>query len=112
MLKETLGDVRMDRGLLITDNSVHPKAPGMKYRHYAPKETFLLWKGTEEQVIGCINRLSAEAEQKGLKVGVIATNETKDRYAHADVFSIGRQKKKKRSHIIFMKCFETLMMTG
>ena len=37
MLKDTLGDVRMDRGLLITDSSVHPKAPGMKYRHYAPK---------------------------------------------------------------------------
>lgn len=32
MLQETLGDVRMDKGLLITDSSVHPKAPGMKYR--------------------------------------------------------------------------------
>ena len=83
MLKETLGDVRMDRGLLITDNSVHPKAPGMKYRHYAPKADLSIVEGTEEQVIDCINRLSADAE-----------------------------KKKKRSHIIFMKSFETLMMTG
>ena len=32
MLKDTLGDVRMDRGLLITDSRVNPKAPGMKYR--------------------------------------------------------------------------------
>ena len=112
MLKETLGDVRMDRGLLITDNSVHPKAPGMKYRHYAPKADLSIVEGTEEQVIGCINRLSAEAEQKGLKVGVIATNETKDRYATL-MYSVSEaEKKKKRSHIIFMKCFETLMMTG
>ena len=29
MLKDTLGDVRMDRGLLITDSSVHPKDTGM-----------------------------------------------------------------------------------
>ena len=102
MLKETLGDVRMDRGLLITDNSVHPKAPGMKYRHYAPKADLSIVEGTEEQVIGCINRLSAEAEQKGLKVGVIATNETKDRYAHADVFSIGsREEEETIAHHLY-----------
>ena len=102
MLKETLGDVRMDRGLLITDNSVHPKAPGMKYRHYAPKADLSIVEGTEEQVIDCINRLSAEAEQKGLKVGVIATNETKDRYAHADVFSIGsREEEETIAHHLY-----------
>ena len=46
MLKDTLGDVRMDRGLLITDSSVHPKAPGMKYRHYAPKADLSIVEGT------------------------------------------------------------------
>ena len=89
MLKETLGDVRMDRGLLITDNSVHPKAPGMKYRHYAPKADLSIVEGTEAQVIDCINRLSADAEKKGLKVGVIASFDTNDGFAHSDVFSIG-----------------------
>ena len=89
MLKETLGDVRMDRGLLITDNSVHPKAPGMKYRHYAPKADLSIVEGTEEQVIDCINR-------------VIATNETKDRYAHADVFSIGsREEEETIAHHLY-----------
>ena len=34
MLRETLGDVRMDKGLIKPDSKVHPKAPGMKYRHY------------------------------------------------------------------------------
>ena len=37
MLQEILGEVRMDKGLLKSDSGVHPKAPGMKYRHYAPK---------------------------------------------------------------------------
>ena len=37
MLQETLGDVRMDKGLIAADSKVRPKAPGMKYRHYAPK---------------------------------------------------------------------------
>ena len=88
MLQETLGDVRMDKGLLITDSSVHPKAPGMKYRHYAPKADLSIVEGTEEAVVSCINRLTEEAVQKGMKVGVIATDETKERYAHADVLSI------------------------
>ena len=32
MLEEVLGQVRMDKGLLITDTGIRPKAPGMKYR--------------------------------------------------------------------------------
>mgnify|MGYP000562096838 FL=1 len=51
MLQETLGDVRMDKGLLITDSSVHPKAPGMKYRHYAPKADLSIIEGNEEDVL-------------------------------------------------------------
>ena len=102
MIAEVIGEVRMDKGLLITDASVRPKAPGMKYRHYAPKADLSIVEGTEEQVIDCINRLSAEAEQKGLKVGVIATNETKDRYAHADVFSIGsREEEETIAHHLY-----------
>ena len=102
MLRETLGDVRMDKGLIKPDSKVHPKAPGMKYRHYAPKADLSIVEGTEAQVIDCINRLSADAEKKGLKVGVIATNETKDRYAHADVFSIGsREEEETIAHHLY-----------
>ena len=78
MLKDTLGDVRMDRGLLITDSSVHPKAPGMKYRHYAPKADLSIVEGPQDEVIACINRLTHEAVENGLKAGIIATDETKD----------------------------------
>ncbi len=82
-----------DKGLLITDSSVHPKAPGMKYRHYAPKADLSIVEGAEEEVVRCINRLTEEAVCKGMKVGVIATDETKERYAHADVLSIEEQRR-------------------
>lgn len=102
MLQETLGDVRMDRGLLITDSSIHPKAPGMKYRHYAPKAELSIVEGTEEEVINCINRLTEEAVAKGLKVGVIATDETKDRYSNADILSIGsREEEETIAHHLY-----------
>ena len=38
MLEQVLDEVEMDRGLISPDSNVHPKAPGMKYRHYAPKD--------------------------------------------------------------------------
>ena len=102
MLQETLGDVRMDKGLLITDSSVHPKAPGMKYRHYAPKADLSIIEGNEEDVVACINHLTDEAVAKGLKVGVIATDETKVRYAYADVLSIGsREEEETIAHHLY-----------
>ena len=97
MLQETLGDVRMDKGLLITDSSVHPKAPGMKYRHYAPKADLSIIEGNEEVVVACINHLTDEAVAKGLKVGVSATDETKARYAHAGVLSFGSREEEETS---------------
>lgn len=102
MLKDTLGDVRMDRGLLITDSSVHPKAPGMKYRHYAPKADLSIVEGPQDEVIRCINRLSHEAAVNGQKAGIIATDETKDQYADGLVLSIGsREEEETIAHHLY-----------
>lgn len=102
MLKDTLGDVRMDRGLLITDSSVHPKAPGMKYRHYAPKADLSIVEGSQDEVIACINRLTHEAVENGLKAGIIATDETKDQYSDGLVLSIGsREEEETIAHHLY-----------
>ena len=89
MLQEILGEVRMDRGLLITDSSVHPKAPGMKYRHYAPKADLAVVEGNTEQVTAYINRMTEEAVSQGGRVGIIATDETSALYKNGVVRSIG-----------------------
>ena len=41
----------MDPGLSGKDPSKHPKAPGMKYRHYAPKASMAVYQGDREKVI-------------------------------------------------------------
>ena len=92
MLQETLGDVRMDKGLIAADSKVRPKAPGMKYRHYAPKADLAIVEGPEEAVVKKINELAAEAKVHGEQVGIIATDETKDRYPEGLVVSIGSRK--------------------
>lgn len=90
MLEEVLGkEVRIDPGIIADASDKKPKAPGMKYKHYAPKADLILVEGEENAVIQKINALVLEKQKKGEKVGVIATDETKDRY-HADyVVSIG-----------------------
>ena len=102
MLREVLGEVRMDKGLLITDSSVRPKAPGMKYRHYAPKADLSIVEGPQEEVIDCINRLPREAAAKGLKAGIIATDETRAQYASGLVLSIGsREEEETIAHHLY-----------
>ena len=102
MLREVLGEVRMDKGLLITDSSVRPKAPGMKYRHYAPKADLSIVEGPQEEVIDCITRLTREAAAKGLKAGIIATDETRAQYASGLVLSIGsREEEETIAHHLY-----------
>ena len=102
MFEEVIGEVTIDRTLIRPDSKQVPKAPGMKYRHYAPKADLSIVEGAEEEVVRCINRLTEEAVCKGMKVGVIATDETKERYAHADVLSIGsREEEETIAHHLY-----------
>ena len=90
MLEEALSqDVTIDKAIIDTNSKTPPKAPGMKYRHYAPKGELAIVEGKSEAVVAEINRLAEEASLAGFKTGIIATEETKARY-HADsVKSVG-----------------------
>ena len=90
MLEQVVGRVEIDPAILgPMKEGVHPKAPGMKYRHYAPKADFVIYEGNEEHVAEQINRLAAEYIQKGFRVGIIASDETIHRYHQGEVYSIG-----------------------
>lgn len=79
----------MDPGIIASDSTKKPKAPGMKYKHYAPKADLVLVDGEEAKVIEKINTLTAEAVTKGKKVGIISTDETFSAYKEGHVISIG-----------------------
>ena len=89
MLREVLGEVRMDRGLISEDSSIRPKAPGMKYRHYAPKADLTIVEGEPESVIRTITDLVSNAEREGKKAGIITTDENKGLYPSGIVKTIG-----------------------
>ncbi|WML58409.1 L-threonylcarbamoyladenylate synthase [Neobacillus sp. PS2-9] len=84
-LGAVIGEVRVDPAL--TDEAAKPKAPGMKYRHYAPNAPLYMVSGTREFLQGLVE----EKRQEGLRVGVLTTVENVEFY-HADVvFACGRR---------------------
>ena len=105
MLEATAGPVAVDpaiTGPMRAD--VKPKAPGMKYRHYAPSAELILVEeaahtesreAVSEAVIAAINRLADEQSRLGKRVGILCTDETRNRYAQGDgsrmVRSLGRR---------------------
>lgn len=90
MLEDVLGEeVCVDPGIIAADSERKPKAPGMKYKHYAPKADLILVEGETNAVVEAINRLSDEKQSEGQKVGIIATDETMARYNSDCTMSIG-----------------------
>jgi len=84
-LEAVVGEVHVDAAL--TDEAVRPKAPGMKYRHYAPDAPLFMVSGTAE----FLQSLVEEKRSEGLRVGVLTTEENVSLY-HADlVLACGRR---------------------
>ena len=88
MLQEVVGEVQIDKGL-DADSKTPPKAPGMKYRHYAPKAELMIVEGSSEAVVAKINALVRENEEKGICTGIIGTEETISRYPAGIVKCMG-----------------------
>ena len=92
MLSEVLQEeVVIDPGIIAADDTRKPKAPGMKYKHYAPKAEMIIVDGAQDAVIHKINELTAAKRVEGKKVAVIATDETKDRYDAQVILSMGKR---------------------
>ena len=89
MLAEVLGDVDVDKTIFSNDSKLAPKAPGMKYRHYAPKGQLTIVTGESEKVVGYINEMSREAQKDGKKVGIIGSEEFLAQYQADSVKSAG-----------------------
>ncbi len=102
MLMEVLSDVSVDRTIIDGNSTLKPKAPGMKYRHYAPRGVLTIVQGPSDDVIRYINERTREEAANGRKVGVIATDATSDSYEAEVVKSVGsRDDEESVAHELF-----------
>lgn len=91
MLDRVLGKVDIDVTIIKPDSGQAPKAPGMKYRHYAPAGRLVIVEGEPGQVVAYINRHAEEDRRKGEKTGVIGTTEVLEQYRADVVKCIGNR---------------------
>jgi L-threonylcarbamoyladenylate synthase len=96
MLEEALGEeVLIDPAIIASENhdsdiaGAKPKAPGMRYRHYAPRAQMIIVEGEEASVVRTINKLAESDKSEGKKTGVIAAKETAAQYIADYVADIG-----------------------
>ena len=83
-LREVLGEVAVDAAVRrLMAPGEQPRAPGMKYRHYAPKAPVTVVKGAPEATAAYI------MENKGPQSGVICFDEYRGRFGSAPVEAIG-----------------------
>lgn len=88
MMEPFVGTVAIDPTILEKPaEGLRPKAPGMKYTHYSPKAEVYLVRGIH--TIEAINRMAAQQQVQGKKVGVLATEESKQKYQADIVLSVG-----------------------
>ena len=78
---EVARDPSLDRKSLMNDaDTPAPRAPGMKYRHYAPKGELILVEGIAENVAAYITDGIREAKEEGRKCAVICSDESAQMY--------------------------------
>ena len=89
MLEEVVGEVSVDPTILDVNCTARPKAPGMRYRHYAPKADLMIVRGETKKVVREIQKLTDEASASGKRTGIICTDETYDCFKGDVVRSAG-----------------------
>ena len=99
MLEEVLEEVQIDPAILgPVSADLRPKAPGMKYKHYAPKADLTLVEPEDgdmespdslERMTEKVRQLAEEKLAEGFRVGIICTDESRQTYPKGLVRSIG-----------------------
>lgn len=89
MLEKVVGMVGIDETILGPESEKAPKAPGMKYRHYAPNAKLTIVEGNIREEVLAIRQLVYDAVNNGKKTGIIATDETTHYYSKGIIKNVG-----------------------
>ena len=89
MLEKFVKNVSIDKALLDNKSDAIAKAPGMKYKHYAPAGEVFLIDGNINNVTSYIIDALQNDRFNNIKSIVIASDETIKNYASFDAINIG-----------------------
>ena len=93
MLREIDSNIDIDKALKSKPSAdLKPKAPGMKYRHYAPKANLKIIRGKNEKTIEIITEMLENYIEKNNDVAIITTDENLNKFDKGNVISLGSEK--------------------
>ncbi len=94
MIEDVVGPVNVDKAIITKsyNSNIIAKAPGMKYKHYAPKAELIIFEGSMNKVIKEINEATREKLKENYRVGIIATDESINLYLEGEIKTIGTRK--------------------
>ena len=102
MLSEVLGqEVIIDPGIIAADDTKKPKAPGMKYKHYAPKAEMIIFTGDPEKVRLAMAEEKMERMAFGQHVEVMLYGDKEPNEAAKEFFAQLREYDKSNVDVIF-----------
>ncbi|MCR5665680.1 MAG: threonylcarbamoyl-AMP synthase [Eubacterium sp.] len=83
-----IGEVFIDPGIIASDSSIKPKAPGMKYRHYAPGGALTIVRGDNERTAEYItSQVQKYGESK--RVMVLCLKDHEKNFTHVQHLVLG-----------------------
>lgn len=90
MLKEIDSTIEIDKGILQKpSDNLKPKAPGMKYRHYAPRASIKIIKGERKKVVEKINEMVDNYIGNGKRVGILTFSDDYLFYTKGEIINLG-----------------------
>ncbi len=90
MLREIDPNIEIDKAIMQKPSEdFKPKAPGMKYRHYAPNAKVKIIKGNRKKTVEKINEMVHNYIDEGKKVGILSSKENSSYYKLGDVLVVG-----------------------
>ena len=92
MLSDVIQNLEIDNGITQkSDRNGAPLAPGMKYRHYAPRAKVYLLSGDDGAIIKFIN----EQRKKNENIGVLCFDEIASELSGENIVSFGKRNDEK-----------------
>jgi L-threonylcarbamoyladenylate synthase len=92
------------------DLKIRPKAPGMKYTHYAPRGELTIVEGSREKVAEKIRELVAEKKKSGYVTAVLCDSDNMELYS-GDLFENVYDAGSKKNEITVSAALYSLLRT-
>lgn len=93
LLREIDSEIQIDKAIMEKPKeNLKPKAPGMKYKHYAPKAKVTVISGERKKTIEKINEMVHYNKENGKKVCILTVEENANEYPEGHSIIMGSSK--------------------